>query len=867
MSDMFKKSLSYIPVAPKNAKKRLIYCENEDTCLTPQDYKFEGNNDDGKPEKCPFCGGEVTEFGEAEDASKAPNTSKNWSGPTIKSWTDKDDQYSFEEIQESDWDRWAIVGWSGSKKLAKIDVDAYKMEEDRKKEIIEQIKDLDTRIHETGSGGFHIFYLLSEDEFKKTLPVSFIENVDDKTNGYVLSTECEGYKTLYEMFPKTITVEELPDFLIEQKIGESSSEDASEIEPPEELDTKFPCVRKITQNPKQVPEGARRYAILTLAGFLRDEGVPKSVTKSYLKDVWQQFKQPDDGASAERPWSDCEKAIDDAFNPDKNIMVGCRTVKRYLPEEYCEEDDCVVDNTDSDSDNDSEDEKETVITPYYVDDEKEILAEEIRNGEFMVKENDDLEIREKLDFEDKEVLPMPTALVDKGVVMLPDGVSEYGSVPELVEEIKNFIYKWVDISDEYREMSAWYVLLTWVYDRLTVIPYLRVIGDYGTGKTRAERTIGGICYRAIDTAGATTSSAVERMVDFWQGTILMNEADFQYSGESADMIKILNEGFEKDGIVVKANIDDQSEVVTTQVFSPKILATRSRWEDSALESRCLTHRMKETDREDILPVFTEEFYEEQKKLRRKLLKFRFDHYFDIDTGEIPKIWKKLKGLNIERRLIQAMISFAVLFHEDKQMFSKFKDFLRKKQKDMVIERRNSFVGAIIKSVKNLIEDGDPVTPKQLAQNMKNEQGFKKAEASKVGKKLRSIGLETKNKWIDGKSRRVLNISKAQLEKIFERYLPEFNENDENIDDFANLPDVLNLVNSEETVNNSRKEININTEDEEENNGLICERCKDMTGVDREAEKTVEISGSEVALCEMCLKEEGFKAEKSEDNDD
>ncbi len=51
------------------------------------------------------------------------------------------------------------------------------------------------------------------------------------------------------------------------------------------------------------------------------------------------------------------------------------------------------------------------------------------------------------------------------------------------------------------KIVPYYILLTYVYDNFPEIPYLRVIGDYGSGKSRFMRVVGSVCYSPIITNG------------------------------------------------------------------------------------------------------------------------------------------------------------------------------------------------------------------------------------------------------------------------------------------------------------------------------------------------------------------------------
>ena len=70
-----------------------------------------------------------------------------------------------------------------------------------------------------------------------------------------------------------------------------------------------------------------------------------------------------------------------------------------------------------------------------------------------------------------------------------------------------FIHRYLELPADFEEIASLYVLLTWVYEFAPSIPYLRVIGDWGTGKTRFLQVAGAVCFRPIFASGATTPVA------------------------------------------------------------------------------------------------------------------------------------------------------------------------------------------------------------------------------------------------------------------------------------------------------------------------------------------------------------------------
>ena len=75
-------------------------------------------------------------------------------------------------------------------------------------------------------------------------------------------------------------------------------------------------------------------------------------------------------------------------------------------------------------------------------------------------------------------------LLTSGCVLLPSGLAEMGAKAELLAGLKGFIHRYVGFSPVFEDVAAHYILLSWVYDAFNEVPYLRLAGEYGSGKTR-----------------------------------------------------------------------------------------------------------------------------------------------------------------------------------------------------------------------------------------------------------------------------------------------------------------------------------------------------------------------------------------------
>ena len=133
-------------------------------------------------------------------------------------------------------------------------------------------------------------------------------------------------------------------------------------------------------------------------------------------------------------------------------------------------------------------------------------------------------------------------LIKNDVVLLPSGPEEYGSEADLIAAIQAFIHRYVDLTPQFERLVSYYVLFTWLYDAFNELPYFRIRGDYGSGKTRFLLIVGALCNKPVFASGASTVSPIFHILDAFRGTLIIDEGDFRWSDDKADIVKILNNG-------------------------------------------------------------------------------------------------------------------------------------------------------------------------------------------------------------------------------------------------------------------------------------------------------------------------------------
>jgi hypothetical protein len=341
-------------------------------------------------------------------------------------------------------------------------------------------------------------------------------------------------------------------------------------------------------------------------------------------------------------------------------------------------------------------------------------------------------------------------LLEHQVVLLPEGPEEYGSVGDLVGEIRDFIHRHVDVTELFEAVTAYYVLLTWVYDAFDALPYLRLRGDPGTGKTRFLLTVGSLCYKPIFASGASTVSPIFRILDSFRGTLILDEGDFRATDERAEIVKILNNGNARGFPVLRSEATPQKEYNPTAyaVFGPKIIATRGPFEDRALETRCLTEEMGDRPLRVDIPVnLPANYATEAKRLRNKLLLFRFRHRNRLGAEE------RLVDRGIEPRLGQVFTPLLSVIEEESEREA-VRALARRYHRDLQLDRSQDIEADLLALLRELMTTGtgNP-SVQELARRFAERHGD-------------DVERRVTPKWIGGLLRRRLHIQPARQRGVF-----------------------------------------------------------------------------------------------------
>lgn len=387
---------------------------------------------------------------------------------------------------------------------------------------------------------------------------------------------------------------------------------------------------------------------------------------------------------------------------------------------------------------------------------------------FAIREKGKIEYTNRLKDGNRQMFPInPTnPLLINNLVRFPSQSIDYGNNKKLQKEIQSFIHKYVDLSKEFERLASYYVLLTWVFDQFNEIPYLRKIGDLGTGKTRFLKVLGSICYKSIFASGGTSTAALFHIIDKFRGTLIIDEADFFYSDEKSAVAKILNNGNASGFPILRVTQSSSGKFspVSYDVFCPKIIASRGNYTDAALESRFITETFRSVKiRTEIPTTLPASFEKEALELRNKLLSYRFENLFKIKKYIIPNSYK-LEGRI--KQIFSPLLSVVCHSTDRKQILS-----LASKYNDELINERGQNIEAqVLAVIKKLISEKEILSIKNITNDFYIEYAdyySRKITAKWIGyivrKKLNLTTYKSDGNFV------IDPASQSSLHQLFERY--------------------------------------------------------------------------------------------------
>lgn len=342
-----------------------------------------------------------------------------------------------------------------------------------------------------------------------------------------------------------------------------------------------------------------------------------------------------------------------------------------------------------------------------------------------------------------------------GLILLPTSEAEYGSPQELHRETLTFINKYCQFPEGMDVVTAYFIRLTWLFDVFPEVPYLRYRNAaYGVGKSRALEVVGSLCRRAVMISGASSSACMRRIVDLTQGTLLIDEGDFDSnSPQGQDLKKMLQTGFQR-GRLICLNEPGKGGTWKPkgfEAYGPKVVAQHHRYLSGALESRFIDCVMQPKTRSIPLNLPQPDFDLEALALRNKFLSYRRDNLSKV------RLNPSLASADLEDRMNQIAIPLLSIA-DNKEDIQVIIDALKATQSQLRNDILASHEGLVAAAILRLSDGKSFTSIKAVHDELGGNFDF---GPRRIGDIARQIGLKTEHRrdgnfiLVDDSARRLL----------------------------------------------------------------------------------------------------------------
>jgi hypothetical protein len=245
------------------------------------------------------------------------------------------------------------------------------------------------------------------------------------------------------------------------------------------------------------------------------------------------------------------------------------------------------------------------------------------------------------------ITPVDNDQLRKGLVVLPSGITET-TFSEVIDEVFDFLIKGSRFDscghEDEVKLNGLFAVGSWFLDKMkpklpvkiagigVFAPILAIRGPSGSGKNRLANLLRLISYKPYFDMSKTKIPSLYRPLDVWKGTLVMDEADFDKTTETSDVIHYLNCRAQGTPIS-RQNPESPKTGQAFDDFGITILTQRRPFDDNATEGRTIPFFCEKTD-EKMPTVEIDDTIKKGLALQNKLLYLRLRYWdeFEIDKA-------------------------------------------------------------------------------------------------------------------------------------------------------------------------------------------------------------------------------------------
>lgn len=308
----------------------------------------------------------------------------------------------------------------------------------------------------------------------------------------------------------------------------------------------------------------------------------------------------------------------------------------------------------------------------------------------------------EVEMADKDIVPALTDPLEEGQAVFCPGIpTDYGTFDDLYDDVMEHIQKFVDLSEFYLYMGGIYIMFTYIYDTYSEVPYIKIMGDFETGKSRYLKTIGLPCYRPFIVNSGSTLASLRRIITKTRGTMVIDEMDFGKRDELTNtVIKMINAGNSFLGgstmLCEEGSGRTKHQEKSMNLFGPKVFAHRHEFNDEASVSRCIEIQSVKTENRKIIMESDFDIMDSAERLRNKLLMWRLDTILGKKRDDYTDNYIDGIGPRLNKTVnpILKMLSGS----KGKHIVEILTDHLQQQKKRKTINRSTHVEGAILEAI-------------------------------------------------------------------------------------------------------------------------------------------------------------------------
>ncbi len=354
----------------------------------------------------------------------------------------------------------------------------------------------------------------------------------------------------------------------------------------------------------------------------------------------------------------------------------------------------------------------------------------------------------------------------KSIADFLDGKEQKLNPTELFYNIVRIYDQLVDFENTKHgaEINALYTMGTYVYRLFASFPYINLVGERGSGKTKLGEIHNSLDFNAFMSVGITSAN-IFRTIEDTAGTLILDESEkmeIQEKSEAQfDIEAILNSGYRETGYVSRIEREGRRNVRKQySTYSPKILIGIRSLTPTLLDRSFVINMYKTLNPDKANKAVPSPNSPEFLEIRDQLYLFAMNFWKDIravkDTikNENDEFGIKLTGREFEKAL--PMLTLAKFLDQHGAIFAERHvwEFIAEQRQKVASISLDSFDRVLIESLQEFIEksisDGTftgTVKLRDFASIVASAEGYDRdrnfnlrSYASRIKKKLMSLGL-------------------------------------------------------------------------------------------------------------------------------